>query len=68
MYIDEENQQVTIQHYMKPNIVEFQDYRYSFQVVLDCEANSIRMNYDQANGWSNHVSGSIWLENLDGTG
>ncbi len=67
-YVDEDNEQVIIQYRLRPYGGNT-DYRFDYEIVLDCENNTILFNFQAADDWiyyfrANALGG---IENTDGT-
>ncbi len=63
---DTDNNQVIIQYKLRP-YSGGADNRYSYQIILDCEDNSITFNYQEADDWAMQHRGPTGIENEDGT-
>ncbi len=67
-YVDEDENQIIIQFLLRPYSGNT-GYRYSYEVVLDCDTDVIYFNYEEADDWVyyNRAGAIAGVENQDGT-
>ncbi len=63
--VDDEEDLVVVQYLLRP--LGNTEYRYSYQIVLDCANGSIQFNYEEADDWPYYHRGPTGIENVDGT-
>ncbi len=68
MFDDVDNELIIVQFYVMP-YSGFTEYRYSYQIVLDCATGTIQLNYQTADDWIYYNRGGalVGVENADGT-